>query len=119
VGTGPDRHVNHAGRVPSNSQGVKKSATYEDRYLVCLANLMNQMKLPAAAYSAEVATLATKAGSCGVCGEGESTRYTKYTRLTSLASLTRLSCSGVFLLYHSTELVAGNLPAIDALLPLV
>jgi hypothetical protein len=30
------------------------------------------MKLPAAAYSAEVATSATKAGSCGVFGEGES-----------------------------------------------
>ena len=29
------------------------------------------MKLPAAAYSAEVATLATKAGSYGVFGEGE------------------------------------------------
>ena len=43
MGTGPDRHVNHAGRVPSNSQGLKKSATYEDRYLVCVANLMNQI----------------------------------------------------------------------------
>ena len=31
------------------------------------------MKLPAAAYSAEVATSATKAGSYRVCGEGEST----------------------------------------------
>jgi hypothetical protein len=31
------------------------------------------MKLPAAAYSAEVATSATKAGSYGVFGEGEST----------------------------------------------
>ena len=30
------------------------------------------IKLPAAAYSAEVATSATKAGSCGVLGEGES-----------------------------------------------
>jgi hypothetical protein len=30
------------------------------------------MKLPAAAYSAEVATSATKAGSYGVFGEGES-----------------------------------------------
>jgi hypothetical protein len=29
------------------------------------------MKLPAAAYSAEVATSATKAGSYGVFGEGE------------------------------------------------
>jgi len=31
-----------------------------------------RLKLPAAAYSAEVATSATKAGSYGVCGEGES-----------------------------------------------
>jgi hypothetical protein len=38
--------------------------------VTCLRiTLVDKMKLPAAAYSAEVATSATKAGSCGVsCG---------------------------------------------------
>jgi hypothetical protein len=38
-----------------------------------LSRTLPAMKLPAAAYFAEVATSATKAGSYGVFGEGEST----------------------------------------------
>jgi hypothetical protein len=39
---------------------------------VIVCPVLSRMKLPAAAYSAEVATSATKAGSYGVFGEGES-----------------------------------------------
>jgi hypothetical protein len=38
---------------------------------ICFIMLLTKMKLPAAAYSAEVAASTTKAGSYGAFGEGE------------------------------------------------
>src|SRR6266850_2708759 len=48
------------------------------------------MKLPAAAYSAEVATSATKAGSYGVFGEGESCRH-RHRDLTTMPSVINIT----------------------------
>src|SRR2546422_4935126 len=48
------------------------------------------MKLPAAAYSAEVATSATKAGSYGVFGEGESCRH-RHRDLTTMPSVNNIA----------------------------
>jgi hypothetical protein len=51
------------------------------------------MKLPAAAYSAEVATSATKAGSYGVFGEGEYMCGEAHTRVRPCRSTIKQSCA--------------------------